>query len=334
MNKSGERKIFDFVYFDRISNYSIIESENPDFKINEKISYKNFGVEITELYLSDSLARLNNVPEYLNSILTKEKYIHKDDKIHLKVSNLEIESKDGVKKGNVKGIIHQKNIDTFLNKVIEIIEKKNKKFSNYDKNLNHVNLIIYDCESFFIGLNSDNFYKVFFNKKIEKVLLNSNFREIFLVTEIGEYLSVSKVYIPLKCMFLIAEAYTFNYIIVKYYSNRKYFTKKGEELFIEYLKWRGVKNIFYRKNKDKKEVIFGNYGIYTKENGLNLVDYNDCFFDSNYKIIENKKFRKFFDNDFEIIFNKVNNKNHFCGGPFFKTNNHKLTQPPKPQTEK
>jgi hypothetical protein len=78
--KDKERKIFDFVYSDRVLK-SVTPNEEPDFKVENKDG--EFGVEITEFYYSHSVARLNNIPTYLTEIIKDRKYRHKDDMIPL-----------------------------------------------------------------------------------------------------------------------------------------------------------------------------------------------------------------------------------------------------------
>lgn len=63
------------------------ESEQPDFILKYGVGLEH-GVEITELYYDGTSARIKN-GTYLNELLTKQKYRHKDDKKKLKVHEIE-----------------------------------------------------------------------------------------------------------------------------------------------------------------------------------------------------------------------------------------------------
>ena len=65
--KDREKSILKMVYNnDRIDE--IIDCENPDFKVRNNHQQAFFGVEVTELYYSESNARLRNIPNYLDNL--------------------------------------------------------------------------------------------------------------------------------------------------------------------------------------------------------------------------------------------------------------------------
>ena len=68
---------------DRIDE--IIDGENPDFKIRNKHQQNFFGVEITELYYSESNARLDNIQVYLGEILDGKRFRHRKDTKNLAI---------------------------------------------------------------------------------------------------------------------------------------------------------------------------------------------------------------------------------------------------------
>lgn len=305
--KKRERAILDLVYSDE-SFASITPDEEPDFKLKHKFDGPEFGVEVTEFYFSESRARIINIPGYVSEIISKGEYKHKDDITSLGVKELTLIPGDKRKsQRKIRGILQeQPNIDKYVDKVSKLIKNKNKKVSKYVDGLDHVNLIIFDYENGLINAPTDKFHFYFFKPKLEKALTNSGFREIFFVTKIGSFQSLRYVYIPLKMLFLVAEAYRFSFIMVKEYSgeSQKY-TDKEPALFAEFLKWRGAKDIQCKDNSTGYEVAYGNSGIFiAKDNKISIRDYNDYSLPNDLTLVNNTELSRFFDKKFRKIFNE------------------------------
>src|SRR6266516_4173393 len=235
VKKNKERTIFDFVYSDRVFD-SVIPTEEPDFKV--KNADGEFGVEITEFYFSQSRARIKNIPGYFREIVDEKKYRHNDDIAPLEVKELTVIPGDNRRPSfQVDGIIEeQPSIDEYVNKISELIENKNRRFKKYIMGLNHVNLIIFDCEHRLLGTPKDKFHHLFFQPQLEKVLMNADFREVFFVTQLGELGSSKYIYIPLKMLFLLAELFLFNYMMIEENTGNL----MTPLLYAEYLTWRGA----------------------------------------------------------------------------------------------
>lgn len=73
--KSVEKGILHVIY--NPNEYDIIEFEQPDFILEDK-NGNEFGVEITQLYLDESSARLKNKPNYLEDIIQNNKLDKRD----------------------------------------------------------------------------------------------------------------------------------------------------------------------------------------------------------------------------------------------------------------
>jgi hypothetical protein len=73
--------------FGRNPHVVIQESERPDFicKVSDKFE---FGVEVTDFYLSESVARLRLIPNYAKDLLTNKAYRHKDDMRRIRVEKV------------------------------------------------------------------------------------------------------------------------------------------------------------------------------------------------------------------------------------------------------
>lgn len=310
--KDKERKVFDFVYADRVLE-SITPSEEPDFRV--KNTDGEFGVEITEFYSSHSNARLNNIPGYFMEIIEDKKYRHKDDIVPLEVKEFTVEPGDNRRPNfKVEGLIQKRpTISEHVSKISELIEKKNMLFNRYIAGLNHVNLIVCDYESILLGVPKDTFHDLFFQPCLEKVLMDADFREIFFVTQLGEFETSKKMYIPLKMLFLIAEIYLFNYIMIEKYSDMLLTMdlKNKNILMVEYLVWRGAKNVYFRDSMDGFEIFYGNTGLLPNGEQILVRDYTDFALSGDFNLFKKEDVSQVFDGTFLSIFEKYKRESTF-----------------------
>lgn len=299
IKKKKERKIFDCVYSDRPID-SVTPSEEPDFKV--KNVYGEFGVEITEFYFTQSQARLTNIPSYGIEILDTKKYRHKDDIVPLEVKEMTIVPNDGRSSFKVEGLMQEvPPMQEYVTKISELIENKNKLFRNYIVGLSHVNLIVRDYEHRMIGVSRDKFHYLLFQPQLEKALMNADFREVYFVTELGEYSSSKMVYIPLKMVFLVAEIYLLNKILVQEYPGNM----MTAQIFAEYLTWRGAKNVSFMDDAESFEVAYGNAGIVlAKGNDTKIKDYSDFAMPVDFIPVSASDVSSFFDSTFLSVFEK------------------------------
>ena len=300
MKKKKERTIFDFVYSGRPID-SVTPTEEPDFKV--KNANGEFGVEITEFYFSQSEARLKNIPDYFKEILDEKKYRHKDDFVPLEVKEFTVIPNDNRSPSfKVEGLMQKlPEMNEYVTKISELIENKNRRFNNYIRGLSHVNLIIRDYEHRLVGVPKDKFHYVFFQPQLEKVLMNADFREIFLITQLGEFDSSKEVYIPLKMLFLVAEIFLLNYILEKEYRD----IQITSLLCAEYLTWRGARNIYFKDDADSFEVAYGNSGIViSQDNSVKIKDFSDFALSGDFTAASASGVSSFFDNAFLSAFEK------------------------------
>ena len=298
--KNKERTIFDFVYADRRVD-SVTPTEEPDFKVKNVDG--EFGVEITEFYFSQSQARIKNISGYAMEILDGKKYRHKDDIASLVVDEITIVPGDNRGPNfNVEAIIQEvPKGDEYIEKISELIEHKNKRFNRYTLGLNHVNLIIFDCEHRLLGAPKDMFHHLFFQPRLEKALMDADFREVFFVTQLGEFGSPKGVYIPLKMLFLLAEMYIFNHILVKEYPG----IPMTSLLCAEYVTWRGAKNIYFKDFSDGYEVAYGNSGVFvSKGKKVSVRDHSDFALPVDFNRVTAQGASSIFDEAFLRIFEK------------------------------
>lgn len=324
--KQRERAILNLVYSPKEYKH-VLPSEEPDFKLEHKNTGVKFGVEITEFYYSESNARMRNISGYFQNIIHKKQYKHKDDILELEVKEVTIIPNDNKRsQQRAKGILRKlPNIEALVNKISRLVELKNKHFDKYIHGLNHVNLIINDCENIFTGLPEDMLHHWFFKDKLEKVLVDSKFREIFFITKLGPYDSSKPVCVPLKRLFLVGELFRFNFIMNKEYSKESPKDAiAGALLFMEFLKWRGLEDIYFRRGHNECEVAHGNTGllIIDDDNKCTIIDRNDHMFSADFKLMPNNdKLSSFFDNQFEKVFNNFKSTYIFKSKLYFPIKN-------------
>lgn len=91
-----ERAILNKVFSEK--EFDIEETEEPDFLVTNKKFQEKFGVEVTELFINQSSARIKKIPNYIGQILNGEderRYKTKDDITNLPTVKIYI--KDNVK---------------------------------------------------------------------------------------------------------------------------------------------------------------------------------------------------------------------------------------------
>ena len=65
--------------YSKSDNLDIIEKVNPDFQLKHKNAKSYFGVEVTVLFFSDSMARIRKTPNNFNDLLLEDEHRHKDN---------------------------------------------------------------------------------------------------------------------------------------------------------------------------------------------------------------------------------------------------------------
>lgn len=173
---------------------TIKDYEKPDFII--EVNNIKFGVEVTEFYLNESVARLINYKGYKEKILNSNdnKVLDKRDIGVLSCHELYVLDKmDNQYKiffdfvavrydDNLN--FHSKPTYSFVeNKIIDIINIKNNKASDYEK-FDYIELIIQSMES----ISEEYIKKLLLSEKILDIVDNSFFKRVYLL--IGKYLIV------------------------------------------------------------------------------------------------------------------------------------------------
>lgn len=312
--KQRERAILDLVY-DATEFAGIDAAEAPDFNIRHKHEESLFGVEITELYQSNSDARMKRIPGYFKDIIGNEEYLHKDDKDALEVRNVAATSSEGEDKGSFRAIVRQlPSIEDYVGMFVQVLVRKEKRVRDYLRDLNHVNLIIRDDINRVSSSNIGGFHWHFFTPPLKEALYASEFREIFLVTILEKD---RRVYVPLKLMLLLSNFCMFGKLVSDpaFEAISEHFEVSGNTVddymlvFAAYMRSKTDK-VLVDNGDGQTEVIFGNNGVVLEKSKLYIRDHQDRPLPPSVWNVEESDLTVFFESEFrakeeEILSNYI-----------------------------
>ena len=271
--KLNERKIFEMVYGER-EFAEVVASERPDFLVRRCPGEPCFGVEIVELYTSESSARLKNIEPYTGELLDHRKFRHKDDKRCIDVAKIDLLSRDNqVIAPQIDAIIERlPSCAECSERLAEVVNRKAEGLGSIPAPLSHANLIVKDQTSVLGLIPLDDFDRAFMAEGLQRAIASAPFREIFFVTK----MKPGRVVIRLKLLQIVAGLYTFNAV----YSS-KAFSKlpKNAEVatFGAYFAETVGADVRMRMHQmDGHEVVYGDYGIrVTSERAVCVRFYDD-----------------------------------------------------------
>lgn len=159
---------------------SVIPRERPDFALTNQ-SGTPFGVEVTQLFVNESQARLNLAHGYADRLWKGGTHIHKKDAKLLRVTTVTVTSKEGkVRHASLPAIFTDTpTVAEFRSRLCKTIQTKSAR--GYDSaDFTHINLIIHDW--FHLPFNPNEYSTDrFFDDDIRASLKACAFREIFLI---------------------------------------------------------------------------------------------------------------------------------------------------------
>ncbi len=263
--KQRERHIFNLVYGEALFA-DVTDKECPDFLVRLSENSPSFGVEVTEFYHSETGARLDRIPGYSYQLLDGGDVKHKDDRNALHVAKVDIVKEDNS--------IHEKDLSAIIQRVPSLSEcsrlvaqrilSKTQQIKNTAAEISHVNLIIQDKTGLLRVTKSTDFYRIFFLPELISALSITSFREVFLITDIED----RQVYVRLKMLLLLSNAYLFNGAIVSNgIAERMGADVDDVELFASYFASTVEERVFVYHDKDGSEVIFGDTGLLIAQDG-------------------------------------------------------------------
>jgi hypothetical protein len=195
VNKSLELSLFNSVY-GGVMDWQVLQSESPDIVCIRNDS-KILGVEITELWRNETQARLINVKNYAFNILRGGVYCHKNDVKNLRVEDIKyVPNGEEDKSIDLRAIISAvPNIRERVSLLETRLKAKEDKTPIYLAESPSVDLIVRDSSELFCFQEFEEIYVPISLFADRMAILNSSFREIFLVTGTKDN---EQVYIPLK----------------------------------------------------------------------------------------------------------------------------------------
>lgn len=300
--KQKETAILELIY-DGNELAEVVASERPDFRVRQRRQQTYFGVEVTELYQSDSGARLRNIPNYFSEILNDNTYRHRADRDALKVEHITITSAEGKDKGSTRGIFQQlPSIEEYLQMIARTIANKESKLEQYEQGLSHVNLIVFDTVNRVRTAAVEDFCWLVLKEPIKRVVYGSEFREIFLITVLEKD---RWVYIPLKLMLLMETFFLFGKIAAglpsatQHPPSKKFEASVGEFMsaFASYMRSK-TNDVYVRDENTCVEVVFGNSGLILEEERVLIRDYNDYSLPREVRVLEDYDVALFSDETF------------------------------------
>lgn len=178
--RAHETAILEMVY--SVSRFhSVTPNERPDFELVHRVNMKPFGVEITQLFVNESIARFNLIPGYPHRLWSGGAHLHKKDVKVLQSVRVKVSDQDGnIRHPDLPAVITETpSLDAFRAQLGKVIRGKSEK--GYDSaTYSHINLVILD----WFGLEFDASQYLtdrFFDDDVRAALKESPFREVLLI---------------------------------------------------------------------------------------------------------------------------------------------------------
>lgn len=270
MDKSLELNLFKYVYGE--PNWQIIPSEAPDFLCAKK-GTPILGSEITELFTDQSDARLKKIDGYSVNLLNGGDFLHKDDKENIKIKRVKYIKKGESDGPEINAIV--KKMPNFLTKASLLggtIENKEAKVEKYLESCPAVDLIINDGSKLFRFDKYEDMIIPISKIINRKIIINSKFREIYLITTNKDNL---KVKVPLRLNFFAQDITILEKLVFKWKKQTGISDPaKAITVFLYCIYKSGYDTVsLISENNELGLIIGGHLYLYTKE-GKNIRDYS------------------------------------------------------------
>ncbi|WP_156772254.1 hypothetical protein [Mycobacterium sp. 1245805.9] len=270
--KDVERALLRVVY-DTKQYSAVRHQEEPDFVLSPNGNGTGFGVEITEVYESESDARLQNIDGYMQELWDGKPHRHRDDIEVLKTGPITLRDKDGnVKATNLPVVmINTTNMPSLPSLLAQRIRRKETRFSEYVRGVTHVNLIIHD-RTHGSAPKADEVYdsRVFLSDSVKSALNASKFSEVFVVSTDADN---NQVYRSLRALVVLESGYGY------LQSMREAISEPVDMhdddihvLFYETCRGLGLDVDFVRDEQARPYVYFGGVGIRFDPEGVRIYE--------------------------------------------------------------
>jgi len=268
-SKDLEKQILFKVY--REDLFRLVDTtESPDFICTMK-NGATFGVEVTELYRSESTARLHKIPNYVTQLLADRGYRHKDDRVGLRVEKVRyLPGGQGPGKeidAIISTVLTSEEIGHLIGKVIIC---KHDKVHEYLKQASECDLIIHDPARDVQKDSRNEFISNLPTNPLAEVVSHSPFREIFLVvTESG----AKEVYLPLKANLFLARVLVFEGHFRQFYRGKPdcLTFKNYFKMLLDYLCRNGFENVTISESPPNNYLNVGNISLHYDEHQMKCI---------------------------------------------------------------
>lgn len=168
-----------------------------------------WGIEVTEMFRSESEARTINHPDYLTRLFTGGQHMHRDDKRNLQVKTVTVLHDDGSETPVQAVMTPGEPIEVRYEQLAEIIRRKSTR--PYQAGLRHVSLIIRDRYDLMGDKREPYSVTKLMNAGVRKALLASPFHEVYWITVMEQEENSEQVYRPLRLLMLMEQFYLFGH---------------------------------------------------------------------------------------------------------------------------
>lgn len=182
MNKEQELRLVQEVYHPS-HELQFVPHERPDF-LAKRNDLTALGIEVTELFVDDTEARLQRIPDYPTSLLEGADFRHKDDRRLLRVQQVTYQRPATGESTDIMAISRRTpSMGDRLGRLDQCVAEKLTKVSDYLSNCGEIDLIINDASDAFRFDQPDEFLRPFFRSAARRAIINGQFREVFLLTK-------------------------------------------------------------------------------------------------------------------------------------------------------
>jgi hypothetical protein len=267
-----ERAILRMVYQESEFD-SVRHQDCPDFVLSRNRTDAEFGVEVTELYQTESDARVMNKPRYVSDLLDGASHMHKDDVKTLDVATVTIHDSNGnLKAEGVPAIIRQRpSREEHSQAVASTIRRKNEKAATYSAGLAHINLIIVDRFGFPLEKDAEYLATQFLVPELRTALVQAPFREVFLVSETS---GDAPVYRPLQALLLL-ESFSLFLGAVGSFVSDTIEVSNLLSLFIHTMQGLGLHVALGRDFSGTACAVYRGVGVRHTNGGIQALDFHD-----------------------------------------------------------
>jgi hypothetical protein len=174
-----------------------------------------WGVEVTEMFRSESEARAIHHPDYLTRLFKGGQHMHRDDKITLSVETVIVHHEDGTQQSMQSVVAPGEPIQIRYERLADVIRTKATR--PYQSDLRHISLIIRDRYDLMGDKRERYWVSTLMECGVREALLASPFHEVYWITVIEE--TREQVCRPLRLLMMLEQCWLFGYGLDTWHPN-------------------------------------------------------------------------------------------------------------------